>query len=49
LEFRDPDWLQEPIYEILRYHGGEHGEYPYQKMETEARRVERYLDVHAFF
>ncbi len=80
VEFRDPDWLQAPIYDILRehsaalvmhdmieehpevitadwtylrYHGGEWGEYPYQKMEAEARRVEGYLgdglDVYAFF
>ncbi|MFP4250231.1 MAG: DUF72 domain-containing protein [Armatimonadota bacterium] len=80
VEFRDPDWLQEPNYEILRehgaalvihdmieehpevitadwtylrYHGGEHGEYPHQRMEAEAERVERYLsdglDVYAFF
>ncbi|MEA3401893.1 MAG: DUF72 domain-containing protein [Armatimonadota bacterium] len=80
VEFRDPDWLREEIFDVLRshnsalvihdmiqdhprvttadwvylrYHGGKRGEYTYQKMSAEARRVEEYLDrgldVYAFF
>ncbi|MGC9318965.1 MAG: DUF72 domain-containing protein, partial [Armatimonadota bacterium] len=80
VEFRDPDWLREEIFDVLRthnaalvihdmirdhprvltadwvylrYHGGERGEYTYQKMSAEASRVEDYLDrgldVYAFF